>query len=121
MSYPLHPEQANSARAYFPAIPVLVEENQFFYNSVYDDGAFGNLDQFSHRHNGKGNVAYLDGSAGAFKSPAGPRGEGVAEAADLCCNNLLFESWRGKFVVGFSDATEYGWANAPHINPTYGQ
>jgi prepilin-type processing-associated H-X9-DG protein len=120
VSYPLHPELANSPRAYFPAIPLLVEENQFFYNSIDDDGSFANLDQFSHRHSGKCNVAYLDGSAGAFKAPTGPLGEGVAEAADLCCNNLLFETWRGSFIVSHSDPTEYGWANAPVISPTYG-
>jgi prepilin-type N-terminal cleavage/methylation domain-containing protein/prepilin-type processing-associated H-X9-DG protein len=120
MSYPLHPELSNSPRAYFPSIPLLVEENQFWYNSVDDDGAFANADQFSHRHSGKCNIAYLDGSAGAFKGPTGPMGEGVQEAADLCCNNLLFESWRGSFIVSHSDPTEFGWANSPHINPAYG-
>jgi prepilin-type processing-associated H-X9-DG protein/prepilin-type N-terminal cleavage/methylation domain-containing protein len=113
MSYPLHPEQSSSPRAYFPAIPLLVEENQFWYNSVDDDGSFANADQFSHRHSGKSNIAYLDGSVGQFKSPAGPIGDGTQEPGDLTCNNLLYEHFKGNFPVGYSDSTEFGWANDP--------
>jgi prepilin-type processing-associated H-X9-DG protein len=85
-----------------------------------DDGSFGNRDQFSHRHNGRCNVGYLDGSAGAFKSPTGPLGEGVQEPQDLTCNGLLYESAHGNFIVGQTDSTEFGWANNPHLNPVSG-
>ena len=114
MSYPVHPDLATTTRKYFDAIPLLVEENQFFYNTVYDDGAFGNMDQFSTRHSGKCNIAYLDGSAGSFKTPAGPKGDGFQEAGDLICNNLLLEANNGKYTVGASNALEFGWANRPN-------
>jgi prepilin-type processing-associated H-X9-DG protein len=115
MSYPVNPANPSSPRKYFQAIPLLVEENQFFFNEPYDDGSFANQDQFSHRHSGACNVAYLDGSAGPFKAPAGPLGEGVQEPGDLCCNNLLLEAKGGQFPVGSSSSSqsEFGWANNP--------
>jgi len=113
MSYPTQPQYATSPRKYFDRLPLLVEENQFFFNQPIDDGAFANEDQFSHRHNGGCNIAYLDGSAGYFKGPTGPLGEGVQEAADLCCNNLLLETPGGKFPVSSTTPYEFGWVNNP--------
>jgi prepilin-type N-terminal cleavage/methylation domain-containing protein/prepilin-type processing-associated H-X9-DG protein len=113
MSYPVHPEQANSARKYFPAIPLMIEENQWFYNSPIDDGAYSNLDQFSHRHNNGCNVGYLDGSAGWFRAPHGPTPDGITTAQDLCANDLLLEAPSGSFPVGHSSPGEFGWANNP--------
>jgi len=114
MSYPVHPEMPNSPRKYFDRIPILIEENQFFYNSVIDDGSWGNLDECSHRHNGGCNIAYLDGSAGYFVSPHGPKGDGYQEPQDMCCNDLLLETSMGNFSVGHSNPMEFGWANSPH-------
>ncbi len=113
MSYPIHPAFTNSARKYFQAIPLLVEENQWLYNAPYDDGSFANLDQISHRHNGSGNIAYLDGSAGPFQAPAGPKGESVDEPEDMNCNSLLLEANTGNFPVGSTNPSEFGWANNP--------
>jgi prepilin-type N-terminal cleavage/methylation domain-containing protein/prepilin-type processing-associated H-X9-DG protein len=130
MSYPIHPDLSNSPRAYFDAIPFLVEESQYYYNASTSTGSFpnptndlsfANVDQFSHRHSGKCNIACLDGSVEAFQAPEGPLGETVAEQQDLTCNNLLFESLNGNFIVSHSDPTEFGWANNPVINPTFGQ
>ena len=114
MSYPVHPELTNSPRKYFDRIPLLIEENQFFYNVIVDDGAWGNLDEFSHRHQGGCNIAYLDGSAGWFRSPHGPRGDGHQEPQDLCSNDLRLETIWGSFPVGHSNISEFGWANAPY-------
>jgi prepilin-type N-terminal cleavage/methylation domain-containing protein len=113
MSYPVHPELSNSPRKYFDQIPLLIEENQFWYNTQNDDGSFANLDQFSHRHRGQCAIGYLDGSVGTFKAPTGPLGEGVQEPQDLTCNSLLFESKNGNFPVGYSSSAEFGWANNP--------
>jgi len=113
MSYPAHPELSSSPLKYFPAIPLLVEESQFFNNVPIPDGSFANDDQFSARHpNWTCNIAYLDGSAGSFSAPHGPK-PGVVEPPDLTCNNLLLETRWGSFSVSHSDATEFGWANNP--------
>jgi prepilin-type processing-associated H-X9-DG protein len=114
MSYPVHPENANSPRKYFPGIPLLIEENQFFYNSPIDDGSWGNLDQCSHRHNGGCNIAYLDGSAGWFGSPHNRRGDGFCTAQDLCVNDLLLETNTATYPVGHTNPSEFGWANNPY-------
>jgi prepilin-type N-terminal cleavage/methylation domain-containing protein/prepilin-type processing-associated H-X9-DG protein len=114
MSYPVHPQSSSSPRAYFQGIPLLIEENQFFYNAPIDDGSWGNLDEFSHRHHGGCNVAYLDGSAGYFKSPTNPRGDGFQSTQDLCCNNVLLETVWGNFGTSSPYASDYGWANHPH-------
>jgi len=114
MSYPIHPEQSSSPRKYFDRIPILIEENQWFYNAVIDDGSWGNLDECSHRHHGGCNIAYLDGSAGYFVSPHGTKGDGCQQPQDLCCNDLLLETSSGNFPVGHSNPSEFGWANSPH-------
>jgi len=121
MSYPIHPELDNPSvpvsvpRRYFDGIPLLVEESQFFYNVPYDDGSYANLDEPSARHGGWCNVAYLDGSVGAFHPPLG--NPFVALPQNLCCNNLLFEVSAGNFRVGSSSAAEFGWANSPATIP----
>jgi len=112
MSYPTQPQNPSSPRKYFPAIPLLIEESQFFYNVIYDDGTFDNVDQFSTRHQNGCNVGYLDGSVGFFAAPVGPK-PGVQEPQDLVCNNLLFEVGSGKYSV-FTSSPEFGWANNPH-------
>jgi prepilin-type N-terminal cleavage/methylation domain-containing protein len=128
MTYPLHPESPTPATTkLFPAIPLLIEENDTFSNRQDDDGAFANVDQFSTRHaarkagsavGGRGggcNIAYLDASVGFFKSPVGPN-DAVAEPQDLVANHLriLKGSRLAPFTVGYSSASEWGWINRPN-------
>ncbi|MFT5422957.1 MAG: prepilin-type N-terminal cleavage/methylation domain-containing protein [Phycisphaerales bacterium] len=72
-------------------MPVFIEEHTEWYNQRYPDGQWGNLDQFTARHNGKGHVANLDGSAELFNSYAGkiPDGDNAQEAGiDLTANDF---------------------------------
>lgn len=114
MTYPTRPELgAASPREYFMALPLLVEEDEFWYNTQNSDGSFANLDQFSDRHSRGGNIAYLDGSAGRFVPSKGPSAR-LEEPADLTCNHLRLEAKGQQFTLGSSSAAEFGWVNFPH-------
>jgi prepilin-type N-terminal cleavage/methylation domain-containing protein/prepilin-type processing-associated H-X9-DG protein len=68
-------------------LPVFVEEHTELYNVVYTDGQWGNIDQFTARHNGRGHVSYIDGSAELFNSYSGRITEGPgADEADVDLN-----------------------------------
>jgi prepilin-type processing-associated H-X9-DG protein len=72
-------------------LPVFVEEHTEWYNEKYPDGQWGNLDQFTARHNGKGHASYIDGSAELFNSFAGriPDGPNAQEdRVDLVANDF---------------------------------
>jgi len=112
MSYPEQPNLATSPRVYFQSLPLLIEEDERWYNTQVDDGSFANLDQFSSRHTRSGNIAFLDGSVAGFKSPKGGN-DRLEEAADLTANHLRLHARNTQFTVGSSAATEWGWVNTP--------
>ncbi len=126
MTYPVNPASPAVTKT-FQGIPLLIEENDTFYNRGNDDGAFANLDQFSTRHatrksgsaaGGRGggcNLAFLDGSVGFFKAPVGPN-DALAEAQDLTSNHLrILKGVRlTPYAVGSSAANEWGWINKPN-------
>src|SRR5262249_36555843 len=49
-TYPLRPQDPDSARKDLPGLILLVEEHEQFFNLVHDNGAFEDEDQFSTRH-----------------------------------------------------------------------
>jgi prepilin-type N-terminal cleavage/methylation domain-containing protein/prepilin-type processing-associated H-X9-DG protein len=112
-TYQTQPQRgAASPRAHFVAMPVLLEEDETFYNRSYDDGSFAWSDQMTTRHGRGANVAYLDGSGGRFVPPSGgsPRAE---EPADLTAVGIKVEAKNRLFDLHFSAANEWGWVNAP--------
>ncbi|MDX2131397.1 MAG: prepilin-type N-terminal cleavage/methylation domain-containing protein [Planctomycetota bacterium] len=112
VSYPESPMNTLSPRKYFPGIPILIEEDEWWYNVANDDGSFANNDQFSRRHTRQGNIAYLDGSVGAFESPTGGRNN-LEEPNDLRANHLRVHVRSQMFPIGSSSAAEWGWLNRP--------
>jgi 2'-5' RNA ligase len=112
VSYPESPANAASARVNFPGIPLLIEEDDRFYNISFDDGSFANMDQFSRRHTRQCNVAYLDLSASAFRTPTGGS-DAIEEPSDLTTNHLRLHTSTRTFTIGSSSAAEWGWVNAP--------
>jgi prepilin-type N-terminal cleavage/methylation domain-containing protein len=128
MAYAKNPAIAFSTAnsALFPAVPLMIEEHDIFYNRSYDDGSFANNDQFSTRHAAKNagssagnrgggcNLGYMDGSARIFKAPVGPD-DRTAEAGDLTCNQLriLKGPKLTPYTVGSSASNEFGWVNKP--------
>lgn len=111
LMYPRRPGDANSMER-FVAIPFLVEEDARWWNRDYDDGSFAFNDQFSERHDRACNLAYLDGSAGAFRSPKGPYPD-REETADLRTLNLRLLARNREYEVHYSAANEFGWVNRP--------
>jgi prepilin-type processing-associated H-X9-DG protein len=112
VSYPTSPALANSPREYFIAMPLLIEEDERFWNGGFTDGSWANLDQITDRHEHGGNIAYLDGSASRFVSPKGPLAT-VEEPQDLTANHLRLEAKGQQFSIGSTNASEYGWVNFP--------
>ncbi len=113
MVYPEEPAKGTSSKMVrFQAIPFLVEEDAKWWNKQYDDGSFANGDQFTERHDGAANVAYLDGSASLFASPKGadPLKQ---ESGDLTTNHLRLQVGQKEYGVGSSNSSEFGWANHP--------
>ncbi|MCL4196494.1 MAG: DUF1559 domain-containing protein [Phycisphaerales bacterium] len=112
--YPADPRSPGRDMLAFQAMPVLIEEDEIWYNNPVPDGTWANLDQFSDRHGGTCNLAYLDGSGGPFKSPKGPD-PAREEPQDLKSIHLLVETGPKTRVVGLfkSDFDKFGWINRP--------
>jgi prepilin-type N-terminal cleavage/methylation domain-containing protein len=100
----------------FRNIPVYVEEDTTWYNQQSPDGLFSNLDQVTHRHEGKGHMVFLDDSVDAFDFPHGPRPE-LEEPGDFTGNDIycsrtgtnwfqLCPTWPGVL-------RPYGWTDQP--------
>ncbi len=112
--YPADPASPGRNLKAFQAMPVLIEEDAKWYNNSVPDGTWAWYDQFSNRHGGTCNLAYLDGSGGEFTSPKGPNDE-AEEAADLKAQHLQLETTPGKNYGQLykSDFDKFGWVNHP--------
>jgi prepilin-type N-terminal cleavage/methylation domain-containing protein len=100
--------------------PVLfIEENTWLFNSDVPDGLFASSDQISTRHSQTGNLAYLDGGAGAIKPPRAGE-EKTAEAGDLYAKH--FYAWTNREWLRVEGPSEgngrpFGWFNNPTRGP----
>ncbi|MBL1218137.1 MAG: type II secretion system protein [Planctomycetes bacterium] len=114
VSYPVDPSRPTGERNTFHAMPILVEEDEFWYNANIDDGTWAWNDQFTDRHYGRGNLSYLDGSAGQFESPKGPQPD-EEEPEDLTAQDLRLETNPGTEYSQLykSKFDKYGWVNHP--------
>lgn len=112
VSYPLNPQTPTSRRAFFTAMPLLIEEHETLYNRSYDDGSFAWSDQPTARHGRGAAFAYLDGSCGRFMPP--PQGNpAVEEPSDMAAIHMKAHAKDRMFDLHFSAANEWGWVNAP--------
>ena len=73
----------------FRSPPVFAEESAYFFNSVYTDGLWGNVDQLASRHGGVGHFVLLDASVEAFAPSAG-LGEDAEESVDFIAAEIYF-------------------------------
>lgn len=100
----------------FPRAPIFVEESSWYYNSVYTDGLWGNDDQFTTRHNGKGHVLLLDGQVILFEVSSGDV-EDVQEIADFRANDVYVKlpsrrgavSYRRLYQMSSNAEHEFGF------------
>ena len=114
VEYPLDGINRNGERGRFPAIPMLIEEDEIWYNSKVMDGTWAWYDKFSDRHQGRCNIAYLDGSSGSFESPKGPD-PFKEEGQDLTALDLILLAGTREYSSLYrSSSTNYGWINHPH-------
>ncbi|MFZ4574766.1 MAG: type II secretion system protein [Phycisphaerales bacterium] len=95
-------------------LPIIVEENTYWYNAPIPDGLWGNMDQITQRHAKGGHASYLDGSASLWQPAAGPLEQ--LEDGDFIANDLYvkgpttdryFYQWDGRQV------RRWGWVNNP--------
>ncbi len=112
--YPADPMQPGRNLKAFQAMPILIEEDEVWYNNSIPDGTWAWYDQFSNRHDGTCNLAFLDGSGGQFKSPKGPNDD-LEEPGDLKAILLWVETTPGKNYSGLhkSSFDKFGWVNHP--------
>ena len=112
--YPLDPRNPSRDLTAFQAMPVLIEEDETWYNNSVPDGTWAWYDQFSDRHGGRCNLAYLDGSGGEFKSPKGSLNT-LEEPQDLKAIHLLVETGPRTRITGLYKSLfdKFGWINRP--------
>ncbi len=98
-------------------LPLFVEESTKFYNEVYIDGLWGNVDEIARVHDQRGSIVYLDNSVDLFKPPT-DRNDNIQNLnLDFTANQLFFtvkgssDSWFRLHRSG-SD-TKWGWINNP--------
>jgi prepilin-type processing-associated H-X9-DG protein len=111
-SYPVQPQLTTSERRWFQALPLLIEEDENFYNHDFDDGSFAWNDQISTRHFKGGNIAYLDGSVGRFIPPSAGNVR-LEDASDLKGIHFRLHAKNRTFDLHYSSDTEWGWVNSP--------
>jgi len=92
-------------------LPLLVEEDEVWYNGDIQDGAWANDDQITDRHDGRGNLAFIDGGVGGFRFAEGgdPR---RLEYTDFDAYELVFYARDREWSFG-RWTTRFGWINAP--------
>jgi len=106
-----HPEQNTASELLQTQMPVMIEEDSEWYNKRYQDGAWGNQDQITDRHLKRGNIGYLDGSAGGFESPKGTDAL-KQEPEDFEAWDFVFLAQGREFYFGYY-SSGYGWINHP--------
>ena len=101
---------AQSNLIQFPP-PILMEEDERWYNQQIDDGAWANEDQITDRHKGTGNIGHLDGSVNPIRPAEGGRPD-MREVGDLDAWDFFFAVKQRKYSMG-NHTTRFGWVNDP--------
>lgn len=95
-------------------LPVFVEEHEHFENTITHDGRFlGDLDQLSQRHQGRSNLAMLDGTVYTFLPPAGANPD-ARDDTDFTAVRFYFRGVAAGvagWVQNPDPAMPYGWIN----------
>lgn len=107
-----HPEKGNSSTLQrMPGFPVMVEEDDIWYNNSVKDGAWANQDQITDRHIKKGNIGFMDGSGLSYEASEGGDPE-RRESPDFDAYDVIFKTLNKEFSFG-NYRTKYGWINGP--------
>ncbi|MFG0329056.1 MAG: type II secretion system protein [Phycisphaerales bacterium] len=105
----LQPERGSLSEKKIVGIPIVMEEDEIFYNSVHQDGSWTYQDQMTDRHRRAGNVGFLDGSAMTWESPKGidPNRN---ENADFNAGDVVVQARNREYNFG-NPNTRYGYIN----------
>ncbi len=105
------PSEAKTYLTAFRSIPIFMEESSYWYNGIYFDGRWGNVDQLTNRHDEGGLIGYLDGSAERFV-PQINNDEPEQRGKDWVANDLFTELGNGYRRI-YGPIRPYGWINNP--------
>jgi prepilin-type N-terminal cleavage/methylation domain-containing protein/prepilin-type processing-associated H-X9-DG protein len=105
------PERGSSSPLTLEMLPLIIEEDEWWYNGNIDDGAWGNRDQITIRHLGKGNIGFIDGSAKPVATSKGPDPE-RQESPDFEAYDIVFHVANREFSFGPYN-NPFGWINHP--------
>lgn len=89
--------------------PLIVEEDDIWWNGGISDGAWANGDQVTDRHNGQGNIGFIDGTVEGFFFAEGGQPE-RQEAGDFEAFDVVFHARGNTYHFG-GYRTPFGWIN----------
>jgi len=92
-------------------LPLIMEEDEYFYNRSVQDGSWGNNDQMTDRHNGQAHVGFIDGTVERFRFSRGPDPQRL-EAEDFDAYDVVFYARNREWNFG-SWTRGFGWINGP--------
>jgi len=105
-------EQGDMWLSAWRSIPMFMEESSYWYNGIYFDGRWGNVDQLTQRHDNGGMITFLDGSVERFVPQLGTN-EPLQEPTDWVANDqYTWINQRYKRIWN-GQLRPYGWINAP--------
>lgn len=110
-------EQYWETFTFFRSIPIFVEESVPWYNEVYKDGLWGNMDQVTTRHEGGGFMSNIDSTVELFKAPGDGDEPRQQRTKDFEANDV-YAGARGGYknwwrVYDNAVRRPYGWINNP--------
>ena len=111
-SYPVQTLSDSTSLVNLPGQLLYVEESTYYYNATVRDLQWGNWDEVTTRHGGKGNAVYLEGHAGSLNVPHGPN-ESQRTAADFNCNDVYVTGSAGGWFRMDGLRQGYGSINSP--------
>lgn len=101
---------------YFDSLPVLVEEDDQFFNRSstggFDDGSWAGRDQLTIRHTGKAMIGNLDGTVTMIKPSKGPNAL-AEELQDLTAQHFKLLAKDQEFPMWDGQNSPFGWVNNP--------
>lgn len=105
----LEPELGSRSKLEQLRLPIVIEEDEVWYNNEFRDGSWSQADQITSRHRDLGNLGFLDGSATSWRSPKGPNRE-LRDPGDFNAWDIVVRV-RGRDTYFGSDRTRYGYIN----------
>jgi prepilin-type N-terminal cleavage/methylation domain-containing protein/prepilin-type processing-associated H-X9-DG protein len=112
---PRFPEARVSELSVFPSLPIFVEEDTLYWNTTFPDGLYSSDDQITIRHSGASSMAFLDGSASAFRAPTDGQVR-FQSSSDLDAKDFYASSTEGWVRLeppSTGSGRPWGWINTP--------